>query len=361
VRREPNRLRDGAGSDSSDDDDEDDEDDKERDNVQRRTTGRERRVPERLGAAEVKSEDEDEDDDEEEEVGARRRGSTRGGGGGGGGGGQGTPGKLRVQFKMGKRRRSNSGSEVEGEGESDGSGEEEDGRGRGGGRESRRHRRRHVALDDDGEDDEEEDVKEEDADEGKALVPAKSKKSSHKKGNAKLTPPLHKNRQGTGKGKSQKEGAGAGTRGGAGRAGVDSALSSSRTADSFAWLLQDRPHPGTYVPQWSDALVYIPQGHAQHLESRNNKFAAKPWNEIPGMRYVEPVRVVGMSYAISQDGRDETVAALVLRLADPAAASFGRDFEVELPQLDDADFLIPAHRCKAAASKGWRVQDRCAP
>jgi hypothetical protein len=33
---------------------------------------------------------------------------------------------------------------------------------------------------------------------------------------------------------------------------------------------------------------------------------------------------------------------------------------LELPQLDDADFLIPAHRYKAAASKGWRVDDRCA-
>ena len=69
--------------------------------------------------------------------------------------------------------------------------------------------------------------------------------------------------------------------------------------------------------------MYIPQGHAHHLESRNNKFAAKPWNEIPGIRYVEPVRVVGVNYAISQDGKDETVATLRLRLADPAAASHG--------------------------------------
>ena len=58
---------------------------------------------------------------------------------------------------------------------------------------------------------------------------------------------------------------------------MDSALSSSRTSDSYSWLLQDRPHPGAYVPQLGDALVYIPQGHAHHLESRNNKFAAKPW------------------------------------------------------------------------------------
>ena len=69
--------------------------------------------------------------------------------------------------------------------------------------------------------------------------------------------------------------------------------------------------------------MYVPQGHAHHLESRNNKFAAKPWNEIPGIRYVEPVRVVGVNYAISQDGKDETVATLRLRLADPAAASHG--------------------------------------
>lgn len=54
------------------------------------------------------------------------------------------------------------------------------------------------------------------------------------------------------------------------------------------------------------------------------------------------------------------MATIRLRLADPAATRFGSEFEVELPQLDDADFLIPAHRYKAAASKGWRVEDRCA-
>ena len=42
------------------------------------------------------------------------------------------------------------------------------------------------------------------------------------------------------------------------------------------------------------------------------------------------MRVVGVSYAISQDGKDETVATLRLRLADPAAASFGTEFELEV-------------------------------
>ena len=142
--------------------------------------------------------------------------------------------------------------------------------------------------------------------------------------------------------------------------GMNGALRNIRSHESYGWLQQDSPRLGAYIPQMGDALVYIPQGHAEFLDSRNNKAASKPWNAISGMRNIEPVRVVGLNYIISQDGRDETVANLRLRLADPSAASPGAEFEVELPRLDDPDFLVPLHRYRAAAEKAWRVDDRCA-
>ena len=141
---------------------------------------------------------------------------------------------------------------------------------------------------------------------------------------------------------------------------MNGALRNIRSHESYGWLQQDSPRLGAYIPQMGDALVYIPQGHAEFLDSRNNKAASKPWNAISGMRNIEPVRVVGLNYIISQDGRDETVANLRLRLADPSAASPGAEFEVELPRLDDPDFLVPLHRYRAAAEKAWRVDDRCA-
>jgi len=70
--------------------------------------------------------------------------------------------------------------------------------------------------------------------------------------------------------------------------------------------------------------VYIAQGHAQHLESRNNKFASKPLTSVPGMHYIEPVRVKELSYIISQDEKHETVPTLRLWLADTDLAQLWR-------------------------------------
>jgi len=134
---------------------------------------------------------------------------------------------------------------------------------------------------------------------------------------------------------------------------------------AYAWLLRDRPStPGeSYVPQLGDALVYVPRGHHAFLERRANKAARRPWLAVgaPGSwRHAEPARAAAVRYAISREDEDETVAVLTLRLADPASANFGAEFELELPRLEDADFLVPAHRFRAGAARGWRPDDRCA-
>jgi len=321
-RRQPNRLRDAAGS--GDNDDEGDLDAEENINTPIRfTTGRKRRVPERLGVMEINDEENSEDtedaDEEAEDRGRRIRGG-RGGGGSHGDGGseQGTPGRLRVRFMM-KRPRAIDGEDDDSTGPSE--------------RPRRCHRRAALDEDEDGNDDENDPPSP-----GDAMM---SNKSFSRSSGAAAT---------TGSGGSSA----------AARARGNSALKTRRSSDSYGWLLQDRPHPGAYVPQLGDALVYVPQGHAEYLEGHNNKFASKPWNVVLGMRYVEPVRVTGVIYSISQDGKDKTVATLRLRVADPPSPSFGTEFEVDLPQLDDADYLVPIYRYQSAASKGWRVDDRCA-
>ena len=72
--------------------------------------------------------------------------------------------------------------------------------------------------------------------------------------------------------------------------GMNGALRNIRSHESYGWLQQDSPRLGAYIPQMGDALVYIPQGHAEFLDSRNNKAASKPWNAISGMRNIEPVQ-----------------------------------------------------------------------
>jgi hypothetical protein len=146
---------------------------------------------------------------------------------------------------------------------------------------------------------------------------------------------------------------------------VGSSRAYRRTHAAYAWLLRDRPStPGeSYVPQLGDALVYVPRGHHAFLERRANKAAQRPWLAVgaPGSwRHAEPARASAVRYAISREDGDETVAVLTLRLADPASTNFGVEFELELPRLEDADFLVPAHRFRAGAARGWRPDDRCA-
>ena len=146
--------------------------------------------------------------------------------------------------------------------------------------------------------------------------------------------------------------------------GAGGSLRARRAHAAYAWLLRDRPRLGEpYVPQLGDALVYVPHGHHAFLERRVNKAAPRPWRSVgaPGSwRHAEPARCAEVRYAISQDGTDETTAVVRLRFADPASANFGAEFELELPRLDDADFLVPAHRFRAAAARRWRETDRCA-
>ena len=147
--------------------------------------------------------------------------------------------------------------------------------------------------------------------------------------------------------------------------GAGGASRARRTKTAYAWLLRDRPRLGeSYVPQLGDELVYVPHGHHAFLERRVNKAARRPWLSVgePGSwRHYEPARCAEVRYVISQDGSSrETTAVVRLRLADPASANAGAEFELELPRLEDADFLVPAHRFRAAAARRWREGDVCA-
>ena len=139
------------------------------------------------------------------------------------------------------------------------------------------------------------------------------------------------------------------------------ALRATRSNAAFAWLLRDRAAPGSYAPQLGDEVAYIARGHWEHLSGRNDKRASRPWRFVPGLRHVEPAKVVQLRYRISQDGRDETVARMRLKLADPGSENRGAEFDVDLPPLgDDADFVIPLARYREALAKKWRPDDPCA-
>ena len=109
------------------------------------------------------------------------------------------------------------------------------------------------------------------------------------------------------------------------------ALRATRSNAAFAWLLRDRAAPGSYAPQLGDEVAYIARGHWEHLSGRNDKRASRPWRFVPGLRHVEPAKVVQLRYRISQDGRDETVARMRLKLADPGSENRGAEFDVDLP------------------------------
>ena len=106
-------------------------------------------------------------------------------------------------------------------------------------------------------------------------------------------------------------------------------------------------------------MAYIARGHWEHLSGRNDKRASRPWRFVPGLRHVEPAKVVQLRYRISQDGRDETVARMRLKLADPGSENRGAEFDVDLPARRRRGFRDPAARHREALAK-WRPDDPCA-
>ena len=114
---------------------------------------------------------------------------------------------------------------------------------------------------------------------------------------------------------------------------------------AYAWLLRDRPStPGeSYVllgvTSWCAcraATTRVPRA------PRGQQPRQRPWLAVGApVRGATPSRrrASAVRYAISREDGDETVAVLTLRLADPASANFGVEFELELPRLEDVDFL----------------------
>ncbi len=71
--------------------------------------------------------------------------------------------------------------------------------------------------------------------------------------------------------------------------------------------------------------------------------------------------MTGIQYRILNDGVHHTVAALQLRLIDPASPVHEREFEVELPPPDSghAEFVVLRSRFDAALRRGWAAGDSC--
>lgn len=79
------------------------------------------------------------------------------------------------------------------------------------------------------------------------------------------------------------------------------------------------------------------------------------------MRLAEPCRVTGLHYTVSDDGKSNTLAQVMLTLSDEDSPLFGREFEAELPPptCGHAEFVVPRHRFDAAIQRCWSVGDRC--
>ena len=152
---------------------------------------------------------------------------------------------------------------------------------------------------------------------------------------------------------------------------VDTDDSNQRPYTSYSWLLTDATQLGdSYVPQLGDELVYVAHGHFLYLEGRADKFASRPWltagvtvgGTRHSFRHVEPCRVVSLSYQISDaNSSEETIAVVTLLLTDAINSHPSPiEFEIELPKLEECDFLIPAHRFRAAQKKKWKMNNHCA-
>lgn len=143
-----------------------------------------------------------------------------------------------------------------------------------------------------------------------------------------------------------------------------SSAATPRAASAYSWLAGAEYHPGLYVPQVGDDVVYIRDGHAECLRATSDK-RPPPWQAIPRagrtMRAAEPCRVVDMTYGMAQDGSDATMVQVRLQLSDPESPLCGNLFVVDIlpPSAGQVEFLVLRSRFDHAVPVNWSVGDQC--
>eukprot|EP00854_Cymbomonas_tetramitiformis_P012353 gene12353-14590_t len=130
-----------------------------------------------------------------------------------------------------------------------------------------------------------------------------------------------------------------------------------RMEEAYNWLLHvDSYWNDGFVPQMGEVVVYFAEGHAEHLDGKNDGRQNRPWQQLTGMRAVELCRVVQVEAYIAQDGTGTTALRITLRIVDEASPLRGGSFDVEWPHptvtSGCGEFLVLATRY-AAAWERW--------
>ena len=129
------------------------------------------------------------------------------------------------------------------------------------------------------------------------------------------------------------------------------AASGPRSAELYHWLQATVFQPGVYIPQCGDHVVYIKKGHETYYRALNNK----SWLPPDGLRHAEPAKVTDVTYIISADGKDYTVASVTLQFTFPQAEPQQLTIEIPPPTAGYAEFVIHESRFEACKSELYLV------
>jgi hypothetical protein len=153
------------------------------------------------------------------------------------------------------------------------------------------------------------------------------------------------------------------------------------------WLQQYEPNDLHYCPQCGDSVMYLPQGHLEHLHSFPEA-SAPPWLSFALKWPVVECKILSISYDFPSQQEYKYCASVIARItlmvtgvpikwAPSGSIPSGTDalmwkefaqlratrhsaqrnditFEVSLRSCSAPDFLVPAHLYRRAASIKWR-------
>ncbi|XP_039025713.1 LOW QUALITY PROTEIN: bromodomain and WD repeat-containing protein 3-like [Hibiscus syriacus] len=136
----------------------------------------------------------------------------------------------------------------------------------------------------------------------------------------------------------------------------------SQSARKGSWLMMTTHEEGSrYIPQLSDEIVYLRQGHQEYTAHTGLKETG-PWTSSKGgnmLRAVEFCRVEGLEYSTSP-GSGDSRCKMTLKFTDPSSSMFDRSFNLTFPDMTSfPDFMVERTRFDAAMNKGWSPRAKC--
>ncbi|KAK4758713.1 hypothetical protein SAY87_020014 [Trapa incisa] len=126
-----------------------------------------------------------------------------------------------------------------------------------------------------------------------------------------------------------------------------------------SWLMLYEPEEGyRYIPQMSDEVIYLRQGHQQFITTSNRDSEIGPWTIFGHLRAVEICKIVDLEYAASP-GSGESCCKLTLQFIDQASSACGKCFKMTLADMNFPDFLIEKTWYDNSMSRDWFEGKKC--